>query len=411
MEWYARKLVPGGRQLLGVPYFGGLLVMERRRPRRTFAFGRRSAWALLASVLGLWQLVLPRPATATSLGCPPWTVVRSVNTSNSAALGPSGTSSSDVWAVGEYFDSRAPYTMHWDGTRWHRVAQAAPAGVLIDSVAIDTNDVWAVGYVGVGLITEHWDGSVWTIVPAPSPMPGARLYSVDAASSTDVWAVGYYNAADGKLVGLTEHWDGTSWTVVPDAPTLGEVFYSVSVISSTDVWAAGFQGTPSADEPVAEHWDGTSWSVIPTAFPSGDENQFLSISASATNDVWATGFHGPFGTEHPLAEHWDGTTFTIVSAPNGPGDASSFQGVAAISPDDAWVVGQSQRFATGSFKPLTEHWDGTAWTLVPAPFPGTSGRLFAVGAVDATNVWAAGDFTDSTGQLRPLTERSAGCPS
>ena len=56
--------------------------------------------------------------------------------------------------------------------------------------------------------------------------------------------------------------------------------------------------------------------------------------------------------------------------------------VAAVSNDDVWAVG-----AAGS-GPLIEHWDGRAWTDVPAA--ATSGPLFAVEAVSRNDVWALG---------------------
>src|SRR4051794_13492246 len=87
-------------------------------------------------------------------------------------------------------------------------------GRLGGVAAVSTNDVWAVGNAGGDTLTEHWDGTSWSIVP--SPHPGAstnELFEVVALSTNDVWAVGYYY--DGSTdATLTEHWDGTAWSVV-----------------------------------------------------------------------------------------------------------------------------------------------------------------------------------------------------
>lgn len=42
-------------------------------------------------------------------------------------------------------------------------------------------------------------------------------------------------------------------------------------------------------------------------------------------------------------------------------------GAASVSANDVWAVGQTTA-ATG-FQTLAEHWDGTAWTVVPTPNP------------------------------------------
>lgn len=90
------------------------------------------------------------------------------------------------------------------------------------TTSLSTSDAWSVGYYGSGggslSLTEHWNGSKWSIVPSPNlgKGPSSILYAVSAVSSNDVWAVGTYNG--GKPLGqytLTEHWDGTRWHIVP----------------------------------------------------------------------------------------------------------------------------------------------------------------------------------------------------
>src|SRR5437899_4230947 len=115
---------------------------------------------------------------------------------------------------------------------------------------------------------------------------------VSALSANDVWAVGFYTGSDGIIHGLTEHWDGTRWSVVPavDATPYATIFYGVDAISSNDVWAVGYQQEPDlVFQPLAEHWDGAQWSVVPiTPLPSF--NNFLyGVSGAGSEDVWAVG--------------------------------------------------------------------------------------------------------------------------
>ena len=56
------------------------------------------------------------------------------------------------------------------------------AGALFSVAALTDSDVWAVGF-GYGspalTLTQHWDGSAWSVVPSPNPStkgehPGRR---------------------------------------------------------------------------------------------------------------------------------------------------------------------------------------------------------------------------------------------
>jgi len=58
--------------------------------------------------------------------------------------------------------------------------------------------------------------------------------------------------------------------------------------------------------------------------------------------------------------------------------------VTATSASDAWAVGRND--LTGSS--LVEHWDGTAWTVVPTP--AGSGGLDEVAAKTPGTAWAVG---------------------
>src|SRR5438270_6017558 len=94
-------------------------------------------------------------ADATSLGCGSWQVVQSPNT------GPNGDR-------------------------------------LFGVTAVTANNVWAVGYdyslrqsVGLSALVEHWDGTLWTVVPNPSSsLYDYNLFGASAVSANDIWAVG-----------------------------------------------------------------------------------------------------------------------------------------------------------------------------------------------------------------------------
>jgi hypothetical protein len=122
----------------------------------------------------------------------------------------------------------------------------------------------------------------------------------------------------------------------------------------------------------------------------------LSVSADSPTDAWAVGlaYHDPgVGTSTTLTMHWDGTSWSRVASPS-PG-SDELRGVSAISPDDAWAVGTSFVGTVGST--LVGHWDGSSWTQVPSPSPGPNfNMLSAVSARSSTDVWAVGNYNPSS---------------
>src|SRR5262245_4591058 len=92
----------------------------------------------------------------------------------------------------------------------------------------------------------------------------------------------------------------------------------------------------------------------------------------------------------PPCQPWTSTL------PPSPGAADNqFFGVTALSACNVWAVGSYRAVATGTLLSLAEHWNGTAWKVVPTPNPGTSlNRLNAVSAFSASDVWALGHADD-----------------
>jgi hypothetical protein len=79
----------------------------------------------------------------------------------------------EVWAVG-YDSPNGAVTLtlaeHWDGVAWKRFP-SPNLTTISDLRAVSgtsPSDVWAVGQYGYRhTLVEHWDGTVWTLVPSP----------------------------------------------------------------------------------------------------------------------------------------------------------------------------------------------------------------------------------------------------
>jgi hypothetical protein len=346
-----------------------------------------------------------------------WQIVPSPNPGTFPTLLAVGASStSDAWTAGYYANSTnsAYFSLaeHWNGSAWAVVPTPNPFGSenILNAVAdLSPANAWAVGYSVDNSnyynpvyhpLAEHWNGTGWSAVPAATDSNGLAdvLSGVAAASATDVWAVGnHFDATIGGYDGLIEHWNGSRWGIVP-SPTSTYNLSSVAVISASDVWAAGENST--GGQPVFEHWDGKTWTALSGPPISAAYVSVSGITAVSTSDVWAVGSTrgtargAPYQT---LSEHWNGTAWSIVPSPNPVTGNDVFIQAAAISRGDVWAVGYDYG-STGGASPLVANWDGTKWHVVSTPVPsGTQyNELAAVAALSTGTVWAVGrsDYED-----------------
>lgn len=317
----------------------------------------------------------------------------------------------ELWSVGNYvFNYWLTLTEHWDGTAWEIVASPNVPNAnhyVYGVTAVAPNDVWAVGRYepqGGGSLTLilHWDGTSWSIVPSPNPATYNGLYAVAAVSANDVWAVGYYYSGPQRT--LIEHWDGTSWSIVP-SPNVGasnNLLGAVTAVpNSQTAWAVGFyyrttDGLPST---LIQRWDGTAWSVVPSPDGSAQgSNLLFGVSSTGANDAWAVGTYQVNNTVFlPLTEHWDGTSWQVVPSPPLSSSYTELNSVFSISVNNVWAVG-SYFNDNAARLTLAQHWDGTSWQVFDTPNPaGTESNeainvFGSVANVSGVGVWAVGYY-------------------
>ena len=291
-----------------------------------------------------------------------------------------------------------------------------------DIEAISASNVWAVGYSDVGQQSSiaHWDGTQWTSVPHPNP--GALtnlLYGLEAIASDDIWAVGSQNSTSSNFEFTALHWDGTTWTdfEMPLIPQ-GQGYYSrhylyeVSALASDDIWAVGAALSDNGYKAVTLHWDGAEWSVISILNLGSYDTVLKSVISLASDDVWAVGYYGITGYYHTyrtLTMHWDGSAWTVINSPNpgGAGDYNALYDVDAVSPNELYAVGAYSDYENGLYdRTLVLRWDGTAWNQVPSPNVGTGdGGLAGIDVISANDIWAVGSglVDPFNGEMETLT--------
>jgi hypothetical protein len=298
---------------------------------------------------------------------------------------------------------------------WATVASPNLTSGGLSAVAeVSATDIWTVGnYLDTNNsnqpLTEHWDGNSWTMIPNPGS--NGFLRGVTALASNDVWAVGQYYT-NGAYQTLIENWNGSSWNIIPSPnnSARNNYLYSISGVFQNDIWAVGqyIPDAGGADQPLIEHWDGTSWTIVSSPdVGSGNDSSLESISYLLPNDIWAVGFttNGyPNFVWTPLTEHYDGTSWHIVPSPTvNPANPWRLEGVMMFSSNNVWAVGAVYNNPPSSPVPdLIEHWDGNSWTIIQSPTVGTYDALFSISGTGSNDIWAAGYYADSSNIIHTL---------
>ena len=262
---------------------------------------------------------------------------------------------SDAWAAGWYDTGKAsapfaPQALHWDGSSWTaKPLPALPGGInpgppgpgIVD---ISPSDAWLAGSDGAGSFIAHWNGSRWSLVTHPA-VPD--LTSLAASGPGDVWAVGH--GASPSFPAVIEHYNGSAWTTSATLPGIG--LDGIASVSAAQAWAVG--STPGGATATAE-WNGSAWNLVPSPNPgSVDGLGAVSAAPGGGGGVWVTGTeidHGGTGVgePQPMAMHWDGTAWTAVPAigtapPELIGPGGTFYAVVALSGTDVVAVGTVNR--------------------------------------------------------------------
>jgi hypothetical protein len=365
-----------------------------------------------------------KPASPVSLnGVTGWTQVPTINFGNqdNVLTGVSAATATDVWAVGVYVPSingvLNTLAHHFDGTRWTAFAlpNVGAQQNILQAVSMPTpGKAWAVGNFINGkfqqqTLIEHFDGTVWSVVPSPSP--GALqniLYGVAAITDTDVWAVGAFEDANDVWHTLTEHWNGSAWSVVNavDTGTNGNQFYAVKALASNNVYAVGQSantGFPS--QALIEHWNGTAWSVVnspadaATALPLGLTAAGSSLTLVGEQETDAAPYTSYVASGAP-------TALAIQSTPTlGTGENDPFA-VTIGNDGTTWIVGWAINPTSDLHDPLVLQGVNGTFSLASVPNPSNGGDsgFAAITTVPGGGIWAVGVTATSKSNYSTLIE-------
>jgi hypothetical protein len=249
--------------------------------------------------------------------------------------------------------------------------------------------------------------------PSGYRQPG-ELESVACPSVTLCFAAGIRSVdSQTSTLAVTDR-DG-SWTTetspnIADATGAdAEYVGAIACPAISDCWVVGSYEGSQGYLPLFEQGDGSTWTLV--AGPTTptlifDQAVLHGVTCLSVSDCWAVG-----ASDGTLTEHFDGTAWSIVpSANSGTADQDVLNAVTCTSASACWAVGQQNRGTTGASnagQTLIEFYNGTSWSVVPSPNPLRGGdELLGVACPGAGLCWAVGTVgTGKTGYDQPLVER------
>jgi hypothetical protein len=201
---------------------------------------------------------------------------------------------------------------------------------------------------------------------------------------------------------------------LPKNNNLGSDLGAISADGPNDVWIVGsylFEVNPSdyANETYSLHWNGSSWKIVPMPLEPGTnpnfEYGFSSIKANSPTDVWAVGesYNAATYTSSTLIEHWNGTKWSIVPSPS-PGSGAALTGVTTSNAsNNVWAVGYYTPTGSSTAQTLTLNWNGSTWNKVASPNGSTGSSVLAsVATTPGAAIVQAVGYTGVYQALNPL---------
>jgi hypothetical protein len=347
------------------------------------------------------------PATAPAAVCSTWGAQPPhVGSGDDLIYGVAGTSSCDVWMVGNDNDGGADRTLIYRMTPAGWKVQASPNALgnsyLNGVSAVSPALAWVVGSSVNGslpgrTLVERWNGKAWKIQSSPNVGSSFNgLQGVDGTSATNAWAVGNYLAGAYRQA-MILHFNGTAWKVqkrfAPNAAAEALLF-QVSATSAKNAWAVG----EANNRTVILHWNGKKWKRQASPNVGSEESALDAVSAVSAMNAWAVGTFRDATHLRTLVLHWNGKRWRVQASPS-PGSGLSddaLTGVAATRAG-AWAVGNA--LDTNGLSTLILRWTGSKWVRQPSPDLDTvaplSNVLTGVAAISPSSVWAVGTFSGS----------------
>lgn len=204
----------------------------------------------------------------------------------------------NVWAAGSVNDAgidTAAIT-EWNGVKIVRVnlPLMGPYSELASISGSSESDIWAVGNWiqdhHQHVLLYHYNGTTWSLAPAPNADPYSEV--ILDLSPTNVYMVVpfLHNTTKVRLY----HYNGVAWSVDLREIPINYAYTAFAGSSGSDLY-----GNDASDEGV-DHWNGTTWSHVGTF---NTEVTVNGVAEGPVGTVWSDGLLNASSREVYVAEN------------------------------------------------------------------------------------------------------------
>lgn len=163
---------------------------------------------------------------------------------------------------------------------------------------------------------------------------------------------------------------------------------------------------------LAERWNGRSWRIVPTLNQGGPRSgdELLSVSCPSATSCMAVG--DALSGSVPVSEEWNGAAWSLLRTPfpQGGRDAT-LQSVSCPTASSCVAAGSSDNHSGLPPVTLIERWNGLRWALAASPNPpgAAVSALWAVNCLSPALCTAVGDSAgNSSASETTLVEQGNG---
>jgi hypothetical protein len=206
--------------------------------------------------------------------------------------------------------------------------------------------------------------------------------------STSVWALAAHPTGPTSARFFVLHRVGGRWSQHalprPRALNLSQIYAP----SSHSIWIDGTLGH-GIGTPYLLHSTGGAFHRVKV--PGVGRGVLNALGGSSAKDIWAVGLTK---ATTPLTLHYDGRTWSVVPFAGEPAN-TGMVAVASSGAGNAWAIGEMDY----SFDPTPEmfRWKGSSWSMVDIPRHDEA--LGAVATTSASHAWAVGSNVAKSGRL------------
>ena len=353
-----------------------------------------------------------------------WEVMTIPASEEIGLVGMWGTSSSNVYAVGNGLDEERAVVLHYNGTNWQEISTGLDLTLFFRIWGTGEDDVYVTGDRRNGEIFDpavaHWDGVEWSVIEFTLDWTICDLWRT---SSSQIWGFGSngiasFNGVDWTLAfdagggsqsrihGSSEtnifavsskemfRYDGYSWTDMSNRVTNSGLLH-IWGTSEANIIAVG-------DDGAIIRWNGSTWNLE----ESNTDFTLYRIWGSGPNDIYAVG-PGPFyfmDSGHIV--HYNGSTWQ----PEDVGTIPGLYGVWGAGPNDVYACGWEPISEIPYFEDVFLYYDGASWSEIDLPgmffgcqgiagrsaadvyLIGNEGTILRYGGVDFEDITPEGDY-------------------